>query len=200
MADGGIVRAFCIVKTSCYRDNAATYHPPPPHPTTSQRCLSVSVFSRSLYWTADEHFVSDFFHLSFISSTVCCWEKQCPLCAIKQIFCQCKIQCRGWQRLTRRQEKYIQVWLHTFKDSTNVWLASKSQSESIRYLHLEVSDEPLHSDFLFDLQEEAVAAQHHALQDVQGHLLYWRVGRLGVDEAGNLTGDEGQKGWREGGG
>lgn len=71
-----------------------------------------------------------------------------------------------------------------------LWLAYKGRSKSICYLHLEVSDEPLHSDFLFDLREEAVAAQHHALQDVQGHLLYWRIGRLGVDKAGNLKGEE----------
>ena len=77
--------------------------------------------------------------------------------------------------------------------AANLWLASKSQSISISYLHLEVSDEPLHGDFLFDLQEEAVAAQHHALQDVQGHLLHRYVGRLGVDKAGNLEGMEGQK-------
>lgn len=43
---------------------------------------------------------------------------------------------------------------------------------SVCYLHLQVSDEPLHGDFMFDLQEEAVAAEHHALQNVQGHLLY----------------------------
>lgn len=66
------------------------------------------------------------------------------------------------------------------------------------YLHLEVGDKPLHGDFLFDLQEEAVAAQHHALQDVQGHLLYWCVGRLGVDKAGNLKGGKEGRQWREG--
>lgn len=49
-----------------------------------------------------------------------------------------------------------------------------------------MSNEPLHSDFLFDLQEEAVATQHHALQDVQGHLLNGGIGGLGVDEASNL--------------
>lgn len=54
------------------------------------------------------------------------------------------------------------------------------------YLHLDVSDKPLHGNFLFHLQEETVAAQHHALQDVQGHLLYRCIGRLGVDKAGNL--------------
>lgn len=62
-----------------------------------------------------------------------------------------------------------------------------------------MSDEPFHRHFLFDLQEEAVAAQHHALQDVQGHLLDGGVGGLGVDVAGNL-GEEPADGVREGGG
>ncbi len=57
-----------------------------------------------------------------------------------------------------------------------------------------MSDEPLHGDFMFDLQEEAVAAKHHALQDVQGHLLYWCIGWLGVDETGNLRGERRKEG------
>lgn len=60
-----------------------------------------------------------------------------------------------------------------------------------------MSDQPFHGHFLFDLQEEAVAAQHHALQDVQGHLLDGGVGGLGVDVAGNL-GKEPADGVREG--
>lgn len=56
----------------------------------------------------------------------------------------------------------------------------------MNYLHLKVSNEPLHGDFLFDMQEKAVAAEHHALQDVQAHLLYRGVGRLGVHKAGDL--------------
>lgn len=43
-----------------------------------------------------------------------------------------------------------------------------------------------------------MAAQHHALQDVQGHLLDGGVGGLGVDVAGNL-GKEPADGVREGG-
>lgn len=58
------------------------------------------------------------------------------------------------------------------------------------HLHLQVSDEPLHGDFLFDLQEEAVATQHHALQDVQGHLLYGGICGLSVDKVGNLGNGE----------
>lgn len=54
------------------------------------------------------------------------------------------------------------------------------------HLHLQVSHEPLHGHFLFDLQEEAVAAPHHALQDVQRHLLYGGIRELGVDKVGNL--------------
>lgn len=49
-----------------------------------------------------------------------------------------------------------------------------------------MGDESLHGDLLFDLQEEALTAQHHALQDVQAHLLYGGVGRFGVDEARDL--------------
>lgn len=56
------------------------------------------------------------------------------------------------------------------------------------YLHLEVSDEPLQSDFLVDLQEETVAAQHHALQDVQGHLLDRCIRHLCINKTGNLKG------------
>lgn len=48
-------------------------------------------------------------------------------------------------------------------------------------------DEPFHGDFQFDLQEKTVAAQHHALQDVQRHLLNGRIGRLVVDKAGDLS-------------
>lgn len=43
-----------------------------------------------------------------------------------------------------------------------------------------------------------MAAQHHALQDVQGHLLDGGVGGLGVDVAGDL-GKEPADGVREGG-
>lgn len=67
-----------------------------------------------------------------------------------------------------------------------------TQWASTGHLHLEVSDEPLHGDFLFDLQEEAVATQHHALQDVQGHLLYWGICGLSVDKVGNLDNGEGE--------
>lgn len=52
---------------------------------------------------------------------------------------------------------------------------------------MQVIDEPLDGDFLFDLSKQAVAAQHHALQDVQGHLLDGRVEGGGVDKAGDLT-------------
>lgn len=54
------------------------------------------------------------------------------------------------------------------------------------YLHLEVDDKPFHRYFLFDLQEKAVATQHHALQDVQRHLLYRGISGFGVDVYGNL--------------
>ena len=41
----------------------------------------------------------------------------------------------------------------------------KDTQTGIGYIHLEVCDESLHGDFLFDQQEEAGAAQDHALQD-----------------------------------
>lgn len=66
-------------------------------------------------------------------------------------------------------------------------------------LHLEVSDKPLHGNSMFDLQEKTVAAQNHALQDVQGHLLNGRVGRLAVDEAGDLKEKEVRLSLGEGG-
>lgn len=56
------------------------------------------------------------------------------------------------------------------------------------HLHLQMWEESLQSDLLLDLLEEAAAAQHHALQDGQGHLLDGRVQHLGIDEASNLTG------------
>lgn len=31
-----------------------------------------------------------------------------------------------------------------------------------------------------------MATQHHALQDVQGHLLYGGIGRFGINEASDL--------------
>lgn len=96
-----------------------------------------------------------------------------------------------WKADTRR----------TFEEKIFIYqVGVAAHSQGLRYLHLEVSDESLHSDIFFDLQEEAVAAQHHALQDVQGHLLYWCIGWHGVDEAGNLKGEEeemeGEKGGR----
>lgn len=54
---------------------------------------------------------------------------------------------------------------------------------------MQVINEPLGGNFLFDQKKETIAAQHHALQDVQGHLLNRSIEGGGVDEAGDLRAD-----------
>lgn len=54
------------------------------------------------------------------------------------------------------------------------------------YIHLQMADQPLQCDLLSDLVEQATAAQNHARQDVQGHLLNGGVHHLGIHKTGDL--------------
>lgn len=56
----------------------------------------------------------------------------------------------------------------------------------LSHLHLQMRNESLHSDFMFDLIEQTVAAEHHALQDSQRHLLDRRVLHLHIHKTSNL--------------
>ena len=56
-----------------------------------------------------------------------------------------------------------------------------------------VGKEALEGDLLLDVQEEGTAAQHHALQDVQGHLLDGGVRNLSIHLAGNLQAERGER-------
>lgn len=49
-----------------------------------------------------------------------------------------------------------------------------------------MGNEPLKGDFLFDLIKQTIAAEHHALQDRQRHLLDRRVQNLCIHKTGDL--------------